>query len=820
MLELLGIGLIICVIILFVELKKIKEENLQRDQEIRKLKEQLLQTNPLISEDHENKVKIEPQIVIQNTQSPTINSGTGVPYNTPQQQVAFAPINVNQKSVTPVDTIPTIAKTEENQLQKTPTVTQIPQKQQKKINFENLLGKNILGIAAIILIFIGIIAFGVLVFSQITDAIKVGGMFIGSFALAGAGMYLHKKSSNTFTESLTGCGFGAIFISIWTTHLYFDMISSTVALIMILLWIIGISVVSKILKYKYLSYIAYIATIITTIVTLIGGQEQLVMISLYQVITLLLIIVANKENKILIKLSSFSSMFLNLILMGCHIAKMEDLAYEISKLYDASAITSQCWASILLLMMIALFNYIIYVFVTNKAESKNTVWFNVITNTLNSINIFLVIIGINRFASAYGLLEGISTITWDIIQETIAVATVFAIYLTHKFIIKNKFTTNIAIIFLEGVILLSTLCCENSGMNFLLILIPIINIFLTFANVKDEDSKKLFFIVGKVSLWVSGIILLFQMNEDEILLSTLSLVEILLAFTLNIYLNTLKDKKQLLGNYFETNLMLYGLVGIGIIIFGNVISSVSLGTILSTVILIILNVVKNNYIKEENDYVINRNLAISELFATTWVIISSFIMEIDRSWGDTGNAIAILLSIILIPMGLINIREIINLKKGFLSVMSCLKLTILSAISISMIFPDLFDINFAVSIYLMLMAGICIAIGFMKDVKPIRLYGLVTVMISVGKMVVFDVWDQESMIRVISFIAGGIICFAISAGYSYIEKKHLKENNSNKTSIDALLTVNQATENLIDNKEQEEYIDEKSSEKVIVSVDE
>jgi hypothetical protein len=42
-------------------------------------------------------------------------------------------------------------------------------------------------------------------------------------------------------------------------------------------------------------------------------------------------------------------------------------------------------------------------------------------------------------------------------------------------------------------------------------------------------------------------------------------------------------------------------------------------------------------------------------------------------------------------------------------------------------------------------------------------------------MVVFDVWEQDSIIRVIALIVGGAICFAISAGYSYAEKRYMIE---------------------------------------------
>ena len=65
--------------------------------------------------------------------------------------------------------------------------------------------------------------------------------------------------------------------------------------------------------------------------------------------------------------------------------------------------------------------------------------------------------------------------------------------------------------------------------------------------------------------------------------------------------------------------------------------------------------------------------------------------------------------------------------------------------------------------------------GFKKELKPVRIYGLMLIMMSVFKMVVIDVWNQQSIIRVITLIIGGIICFGISAAYTKIEKKQIEK---------------------------------------------
>jgi hypothetical protein len=108
---------------------------------------------------------------------------------------------------------------------------------------------------ASVLIFIGIIAFGTLIFSHITNTIKIFAMFIISFAITGAGIWLTKKNSSTFSQILMGCGLGSVYISILVTHIYFGAINDIVAFLFILIWGIATWAISKHTSAKILVYI-------------------------------------------------------------------------------------------------------------------------------------------------------------------------------------------------------------------------------------------------------------------------------------------------------------------------------------------------------------------------------------------------------------------------------------------------------------------------------------------------------------------------------------------------------------------------------------
>ncbi|MGL6199484.1 MAG: DUF2339 domain-containing protein [Lachnospiraceae bacterium] len=85
---------------------------------------------------------------------------------------------------------------------------------------------------------------------------------------------------------------------------------------------------------------------------------------------------------------------------------------------------------------------------------------------------------------------------------------------------------------------------------------------------------------------------------------------------------------------------------------------------------------------------------------------------------------------------------------------------------------DLSNYPYIVSILLVLIACICIAVGFKKDFTSFRVYGLVLTIAAVLKLVTYDIMKLNSMIRVGAFVVGGILCFMISRLYNNASKKN------------------------------------------------
>ena len=76
----------------------------------------------------------------------------------------------------------------------------------------------------------------------------------------------------------------------------------------------------------------------------------------------------------------------------------------------------------------------------------------------------------------------------------------------------------------------------------------------------------------------------------------------------------------------------------------------------------------------------------------------------------------------------------------------------------------------------MLTAFLAIIGGFAIRSRPLRLYGLILTLLAVLKLVLIDTSALATVTRILSFLAGGLICFTISALYTYLEKKLLKQS--------------------------------------------
>jgi len=143
-------------------------------------------------------------------------------------------------------------------------------------------------------------------------------------------------------------------------------------------------------------------------------------------------------------------------------------------------------------------------------------------------------------------------------------------------------------------------------------------------------------------------------------------------------------------------------------------------------------------------------------------VISLFAFEIDSYWT---NSVTMLIGVILIIIAF-NKRYGLAIPKKFL---------VLAGYLTYMIMAAGFETPVIVSVLLMIVAIVCVAIGFACKDKVYRICGLLMAIIVSVKLIAYDFSELETMAKAILFLIVGVIALAISFLYIYLEKKEDEE---------------------------------------------
>ena len=81
--------------------------------------------------------------------------------------------------------------------------------------------------------------------------------------------------------------------------------------------------------------------------------------------------------------------------------------------------------------------------------------------------------------------------------------------------------------------------------------------------------------------------------------------------------------------------------------------------------------------------------------------------------------------------------------------------------------------GYAWSVCCMICALVCAVIGFRTGIGGLRLYGLILTLVCVVKLVMIDITGLNGFEHALAFVAGGLVCFGISALYHYAVKRLL-----------------------------------------------
>lgn len=625
-------------------------------------------------------------------------------------------------------------------------------KRTEQKDYEKLFGKNFMGIFASVLIFISLIIFATLLLPYLTDTMKLIGLYIISFGLIAAGFVLiHKNKNNKFYIALVGCGVGSLYITLLLSDLYFKVIGDILLYAFILIWAVFVKYLTRLKSFVF-HMIGQLGIFIASILGVLlcvhdADAPKLLVLTVFYFISSVVFAVKSKhannadadeketdggityEQNICIHL--FKS--LNLIVFMLGLTLMNSTTFKT--------------VNILLIMAYILTEF----YFSFKEKCTHGLAFQILTVVNSIVFIFLfnamdIIAGEHSFAFMY--LVAVAVIfyvnlkdaEYKIVSEVCCFVLIYLGCYNHPIISKHLFAYLTVIPFMlygkwkGNKLYLYTGLAYLAGSLFVLgpsyslpvrieHLIMLIAIYAVFLYVCRTTELTAFKIAGYLLLSLLTMIIVDDIAYDS-LHSSLRRWEAMFQIELVIDFKLIREEAFLI-TFFTL-----------------------------AVIHLILN--RLEYFGKEKPvevmmYAVNGLLMVTGCFALY-----------DSVW----QIPVILITIFLF---MINSKRLLqkNIYAGYYVMFkyTVLMFCILNSYDV---------INYLISICLLLFAIISIVIGFYKDTKSFRLYGLLLSMVSIFKLIMIDIQYDSTMENAVSFFVSGVLCFIISFIYNRIDRSFQK----------------------------------------------
>ena len=622
---------------------------------------------------------------------------------------------------------------------------QPPTLEYKKSDTESLVGRNVMGVAASVLIFISIILFATLLIPMLTDGIKITIMLVVSFGITAVGLFKwFPKKESAFFLSLAACGIGAIYISLFICNAYFHVINEYVLYILILFWAGGVLYLSR-YKQRLFEIIGLSGIIISVVFGTIlcvnrNDMGMFIILTIYFIVGTTAYLIFRLKDEISYIISTSASLVGAIVL----IVGMDSLIDK-----SLSAISGS--GSVYLIIAI-LGIYMIAMIVLNliKVDENNKLFIPIVGIIYNILLDTMLFVGLGKEDSTNIIVLFISLVVYAVIEALIH----FRQQLGKEKSISFSAWQVILTIIITSMIFSTSVLSKTIGLP--LLVIPLI----LYGFMRDDSlSKVLGIIYYGIMIWS------FEVN---------SIYQLIIVIGVFILINVLLYMKK---NQYSTGIKC---AGYNIFIVGLIVSiayvavkyRLDAGNILMVILYVIgiLNVLvvksgfgKNWLTQEEEEPITISGYVINALM----MLFSLYLMH------EVNDDILHFLAVIgAIALFFVNTANFLKSEESGAGIYVGIKFTVLVlSILISYSAP-----NYVLSIATFVLAIVIILVGFWQKIKILRLYGLVTSMICVVKLVMIDITYDNTAGHALSFFISGVLCFVISALYNIADKK-MKESD-------------------------------------------
>lgn len=601
-------------------------------------------------------------------------------------------------------------------------------KQKNSEGLEKTIGKSIMGIAASVLIFISFILFATLLLPYFNDTAKMVTTYLVSGAFLGIGLWkLNKQKDNKFYLALTGCGFGALYISLLLSNMYFKVINDLVLFVLIAIWAMGVCAVSK-LKNPIFQVIGQLGIFISLVFGAglcadtgdIGKFGALVIFYIFTS-TVFYVTHFQKEFSKNVLHHVFHTLSFITLLIGC------------------DGVIGEKMHGITVLIFVFIVIHIAVCIYSSQEERNNGFGFFVGTYT------FIAFVLSGFF--------GIETEVFNIIWYCISIVLLIVFLKKQKIGIADR---NIGISILAILLILNAVANDFGSEHGLvpMIILP----FLVLGYVGKNGILK----YGSMFFFF-----LYVCNPVDSCWENLLLGIVVIATTF-VLLYKFKEQYSPWMKYIIHILAVCFLPGSIDASVCEISSNTSLGEVWAYGVVVLFNVIMMKSC-------LSKNLKTGHTEKTVvYDLINLFYMMVGISMlrSDLGaweHFVVILFTLLTFT---VNAKNLLDRREHIgWGIYVGIKYTILLVCIL-----DSFEaVNYVISITCFVFAILSIVIGFWKKYSSLRVFGLALSMISTFKLIMVDIYYSNTLGHALSFFGSGLLCFVISMIYNQVDKKMKEE---------------------------------------------
>ena len=147
---------------------------------------------------------------------------------------------------------------------------------------ETKIGKQVMSVIASVLIFFSFILFARVIYTYLTEGMKVAFMYILSIGFLSLGLVKMNKQNKYYIlfTSLAGCGIGALYISNVISYFIFHILNKYVLFFLIFVWIVGVAYLAT-KKSQVFMIVCYIGILLSTILCIGDNYKSILALVCY-----------------------------------------------------------------------------------------------------------------------------------------------------------------------------------------------------------------------------------------------------------------------------------------------------------------------------------------------------------------------------------------------------------------------------------------------------------------------------------------------------------------------------------------------------------